>query len=54
VLIFIRELVEGGQASKEEVAAIERQVKSEIATAVEFAVASPYPKVEEAERDYLA
>jgi len=54
LLIFIRELVEAKQAVKEEVAAIERQVKSEIAAAVEFAVNSPYPKPEEAERNYFA
>jgi acetoin:2,6-dichlorophenolindophenol oxidoreductase subunit alpha len=54
LLIFIRELVEAKQASKEEIAAIERRVKSEIAAAVEFAVNSPYPKPEEAERRYFA
>ena len=54
LLIFIRELIEAKQAMKEEVAAIERQVKSEIAAAVEFAVNSPYPKPEEAERNYFA
>jgi pyruvate dehydrogenase E1 component alpha subunit len=54
VLIYIRELVEAGQATKEEIAAIERQVKGEIAAAVEFAVASPYPDVKEAEKDFFA
>jgi pyruvate dehydrogenase E1 component alpha subunit len=54
LLVFIRELVEANQAGKEEIAALERQVKSEIAAAVEFAVNSPYPKPEEAERDYFA
>ena len=54
VLIFIRELVEAEQASKDEIAEIERRVKSEIAAAVDFAVASPYPKPEEAERNYFA
>ena len=54
LLVFIRELVEAKQAVKEEVAAIEHQVKSEIAAAVEFAVNSPYPKPEEAERSYFA
>jgi acetoin:2,6-dichlorophenolindophenol oxidoreductase subunit alpha len=54
VLIFIRELVEAEQASKDEIAGIERKVKSEIAAAVDFALASPYPKPEEAERDYFA
>jgi TPP-dependent pyruvate/acetoin dehydrogenase alpha subunit len=54
LLIFIRELVEGEQANKDEIAGIERQVKNEIAVAVEFAVNSPYPKPEEAEREYFA
>jgi pyruvate dehydrogenase E1 component alpha subunit len=54
LLIFIRELVDGKQASKEEISAIEKQVKMEIATAVEFAVASPYPQPEEAEKAYFA
>lgn len=54
LLIYIRELVEANHASREEIAAIEQQVKSEIAASVEFAVASPYPKPEEAERDFFA
>lgn len=54
VLIYIRELVEGGRASRDEIAAIESQVKSEIAAAADFAAASPYPKVTEAERDFFA
>jgi TPP-dependent pyruvate/acetoin dehydrogenase alpha subunit len=54
LLIYIRELVEGNQAGKDEIAAIERQVKAEIAAAVEFAVSSPYPKPEMAERDLFA
>jgi len=54
VLIYIRELVEAKHASKDEIAAIERQVKAEIAAAVEFAVISPYPKPEEAEKDFFA
>ena len=54
VLIFIRELVEAKQATREEIAAVERQVKTDIAAAVEFAVNSPYPKPEEAEREYFA
>jgi pyruvate dehydrogenase E1 component alpha subunit len=48
LLIYIREIVEGNQAGKDEVAAMERQVKTEIAAAVEFAVNSPYPKPESA------
>jgi len=54
LLIFIRELVEAKQATKEEVAGIERRVKTDIAAAVEFAVNSPYPKPQEAERDFFA
>lgn len=54
LLIYIRELVEANHAGREEIAAMERQVKSEISAAVEFAVASPYPKPEEAERDFFA
>jgi len=54
LLIYIRELVEAERASREEIAAIESQVKAEIAAAVDFAVASPYPKVEEAEREFFA
>jgi len=54
LLIFIRELVEAKQASREEISAIERQIKSDIAAAVEFAVNSPYPKPQEAERNFFA
>ena len=54
LLVFVRELVEAQQATKDDIAAIERQVKTEIAAAVEFAVASPYPKPEEAERNFFA
>jgi pyruvate dehydrogenase E1 component alpha subunit len=54
LLIFIRELVETEQATRDEIAGVEGQVRSQIAAAVEFAVNSPYPKVEEAERDYFA
>jgi TPP-dependent pyruvate/acetoin dehydrogenase alpha subunit len=54
LLIFIRELVETNQATKDEIAGVEREVKAEIAAAVEFAVNSPYPKPEEAERDFFA
>ncbi len=54
LLIYIRELVDANQASKDEIAAIERQVKSDMAAAVEFAVNSPYPKPEEAEKNFFA
>ena len=54
LLIYIRELVDAKQATKEEIADIEKKVKAEIADAVEFAVASPYPKPEEAAKEYFA
>jgi TPP-dependent pyruvate/acetoin dehydrogenase alpha subunit len=54
LLIFIRELVDAQQATREDIAAIEKKVKAEIADAVSFAIASPYPKPEEAARDYFA
>ncbi len=54
LLIYIRELVEANQASKDEIAAMDRAVKGEIAAAVEFAVNSPYPKPETAETDFFA
>lgn len=54
LLIFIRELVEAKQATQEEITDIEKKVKAEIADAVEFAVASPYPKPEEAAKEYFA
>ena len=54
LLIYIRELVEANRANRDEIAAIESQVKSEIAAAVDFATNSPYPKPEEAERDFFA
>jgi acetoin:2,6-dichlorophenolindophenol oxidoreductase subunit alpha len=54
LLIFIRELVAANQATKDEIAGTESQIKAEIAAAVEFAVNSPYPKPEEAERNFFA
>ena len=54
LLIYIRELVDAKQATKEEIADIEKKVKAEIADAVEFAVASPFPKPEEAAKEYFA
>ncbi len=54
LLIFLRELVDGKQASKEEIAEIEKKVKAEIAVAVKFATASPYPKLEEAAKETFA
>lgn len=52
--IFIRELVEGKEATREEIAEIEKEVKGLIAEAVNFALASPYPKLEEATTDVFA
>ncbi len=54
LLIFIRELVEAGQATREEIAEIEAKVKVEIAAAVNFAVSSPYPAPEEAAKEVFA
>jgi pyruvate dehydrogenase E1 component alpha subunit len=54
LLIYLRELVEAKQATREEIAAIDKKVKAEIEEAVKFAVASPYPDPEEAARDYFA
>src|ERR1044071_3142626 len=54
VLIYIRELVEAEQASRDEIAAIETKVRAEIAAAVDFALQSPYPRPEEAEKNFFA
>ncbi len=54
LLIYIRELVEAKQATREEIAAIDKKVKAEIEDAVKFAVASPYPRPEEAAEQYFA
>lgn len=54
LLIFIRELVEGKQATRDEIAAIEKKVKEVISGAVDFALASPHPKLEEALKDVFA
>src|SRR5918996_5585351 len=43
LLIFVRELVDAQQATREEIAEIESKVKAEIAIAVNFALSSPYP-----------
>jgi TPP-dependent pyruvate/acetoin dehydrogenase alpha subunit len=45
LLIFIRELVEAKHATREEIVQIETKVKAEIAEAVNFALASPYPSL---------
>lgn len=54
LLIFIRELVEAKQATREEIAAIESKVKKIIEEAMDFAVKSPYPNLEEAMKDTFA
>ena len=54
LLVFIRELVQANHATHEQINEIEQKVKAEIAAAVDFAVASPYPKPEEAERSFFA
>jgi TPP-dependent pyruvate/acetoin dehydrogenase alpha subunit len=54
LLIFIRELIDAKNASRDEVSGIENKVKAEIEAAVKFAVASPYPDPDQAARDYFA
>jgi len=54
VLIFARELVERGVATKEALVALEDDVLKDIDGAVRFALASPYPEPEEALRDVFA
>jgi pyruvate dehydrogenase E1 component alpha subunit len=54
LLIYIRELVEAKQATRDEIAEIDKKVKAEIQAAVDFAVASPYPALEEAAKDTFA
>jgi len=54
LLILVRELVAAGHAKRDEIAAIEREVKAEIAEAVRFALDSPYPPLEEATKDVFA
>lgn len=54
LLIYIRELVEAKQATREEIVALDKKVKAEIEDAVRFAVASPYPRPEEAAKEYFA
>lgn len=54
VLIFIRELVEGKQATKEEISQVDKNVRGRVAQAVDFALKSPYPDVEEALKDVFA
>jgi pyruvate dehydrogenase E1 component alpha subunit len=54
VLIFARELVERGAATRQALIALEEDVLREIDAAARFALASPYPEPEEALRDVFA
>ncbi len=54
LLIFARELVEAKQATREEIAALEREARETVAAAAGFALASPYPEPEEALKDVFA
>jgi pyruvate dehydrogenase E1 component alpha subunit len=54
LLIFIRELIEGRHATREEIARLEHEVKDQIEAAARFALASPYPDPEEALKDVFA
>lgn len=54
VLIFIRELVEEGQATKEQIAGIDSGARKTVEEAVRFALASPLPDPEEALKDVFA
>lgn len=48
------QLIAEGLATEEELAAIEAQIEADIDEAVEFALASPFPDVEELSRDVFA
>lgn len=54
VLIFARELVERGAATRQALVKIEDGVLKEVDDAVRFALASPYPEPQEALRDVFA
>jgi len=54
VLIFIRELWEKKQATKEDIAELDRDVRKAVEQAANFALASPFPEPEEALRDVFA
>jgi TPP-dependent pyruvate/acetoin dehydrogenase alpha subunit len=54
LLIYVRELVAAEVATREEIARMEADVKRLIQQAVDFALASPYPSVQEAMKDYFA
>ncbi len=54
VLIFIRELWEKKQATKEDIAELDRDARKAVEEAANFALASPFPEPEEALRDVFA
>ena len=54
VLIFLRELVKAGQATREEIAELDKKARRAIEEAAAFAVSSPFPKPEEALEHVLA
>jgi len=53
-LIFIRELVEEKQVTREEISQVDKNVRGQVAQAVDFALKSPYPDLEEALKDVFA
>ena len=54
VLIFIRELWEKKQATKEDIAELDRDARKAVEEAANFALASPFPEPEEALKDVFA
>jgi pyruvate dehydrogenase E1 component alpha subunit len=54
LLLFVRELVQAGHATRDEISRMEEQVRKEIEAAVQFAVTSPFPPVEWAVQDCFA
>ncbi len=54
ILLFIRELVDGGATTKDAIAALDREVRKTIEQAFNAALASPFPEPEEALKDVFA
>jgi len=54
VLIFIRVLAEARQATREDIAALDRDIRKTMEQAVKFALSSPFPEPEEALTDVFA
>ena len=54
LLIFIRKLLAEGQASKEQIAQLEKNVKASIVKAIEFAFTSPEPDLKSALEEVFA